>query len=63
MGQSYWYNKDYLNNFELIKNHDPFVLKLKGNVMERDPEMNPDLFEGDIMGVLPGELVRKADQI
>ena len=26
--------------------------------MERDPEMNPDLFEGDIMGVLPGKLVR-----
>jgi len=23
-------------------------------LVERDPEYNPDLFEGDIMGVLPG---------
>lgn len=33
------------------------VSNIKGKVLERDPEMNPDLFEGDIMGVLPGELV------
>ncbi|XP_046645314.1 hatching enzyme 1.2-like [Daphnia pulicaria] len=29
-------------------------------LVERDPEYNPDLFEGDIMGVLPGDQPRNA---
>ncbi len=34
------------------KNSIPF-LSLGNVLLERDPEYNPDLFEGDIMGVLP----------
>ena len=34
-----------------------FILGKALTETERDPELNPDLFEGDILGIEPGSVV------